>query len=72
MDTVKRLKVVYTAEGVDIELDAKIEEALSGVGFSRYGSGYYFAKSERDLAFKREDEEAQMSKHPIDGGISES
>jgi hypothetical protein len=61
MDTVKRLKVVYAADGVDSELDARIEEALSGLGFDRYASGYDLRKGERDLAFDREDESDKYS-----------
>ena len=46
------IRVYYQADGVVDEVDKLLEEALSKVGYERSGSGYYFVKNERDIAFE--------------------
>lgn len=46
------LKVTYkTEEGIEADLDKKIEKALAGIGFKRWASGCDLTNGVRDLAF---------------------
>jgi len=48
------IKVTYTIpEGIDIELDKKIEEAFARIGFDRWASGTNIETRERDIAFSK-------------------
>ena len=47
-----KLTVLYDGR-VDVELDDALIEALVGLGFEFYASGYNFERDVRDLAFER-------------------
>lgn len=46
------LKVFYGAPVIQEELDEALEEALEGLGYTRYASGHDLTKGVRDLAFE--------------------
>lgn len=47
------IRVHYYDDNVDKELDAKLEKAMAGVGYSWYASGYDIPESRRDNCFEK-------------------
>ena len=57
-----KIKVLYNVEetdGIDMELDSKVQEFFESLGFESTGTGTDLRTSERDLCFERTEVNAQ-------------